>query len=82
MGKIDLTEDTIIVIGKSISLSQYRDYFQQATGKVLPGCGLMPWLNRQTGKTLKQATALYCRDRKCTETYKGYICRRAWEFQL
>lgn len=62
MSKKELTEDTIVVVGKSIPLSQYRDYFQKATGKVLPGCELMPWLNLQTGKTLKEATVLYGRE--------------------
>lgn len=69
MSKKELTEDTIVVIGKSVPLSQYRDYFQKATGKVMPGGELMPWLNLQTGKTLKEATVLYCQEaeRKCME---------------
>ena len=59
MNKQALGEDTIVQIGKSISMSRYRDYFTQATGKELPGPEFYAWLHTQTGKTLGQAVAAY-----------------------
>ncbi len=60
MNKTKLTNDTIIEIGKSITLSKYREYFQKATGKDLSGAEFQPWLNLQAGKTVKEAIPLYC----------------------
>ncbi|MCI8331928.1 MAG: hypothetical protein HFE78_03810 [Clostridiales bacterium] len=69
MNKIDLTEDTIIEIGKSISLSKYRAYFQEKTGDDLSGFAFQSWLNTQAGKTLKEALLAYgqARKPKCME---------------
>ena len=38
MGKRIVTNDTVITIGKSISLTQYIAFFEEATGMPLPGC--------------------------------------------
>lgn len=57
MSKAKLTEDTVIVIGKSIPLSRYRDFFEETTGKKIPGCELLPWLSLQSGKTLEKYSA-------------------------
>lgn len=59
MNKNKLTENTIVEIGKSISLSKYRAFFEAATGKELSGCEFQTWLNAQTGKTLKEAVEAY-----------------------
>ncbi|MCL1806496.1 MAG: hypothetical protein FWG31_02210 [Oscillospiraceae bacterium] len=60
MNKINLSEDTVIKVGKSIPLAKFHAYFEEATGKTLPGCEFQPWLNMQSGKTLKEAIAVYC----------------------
>ena len=69
MSKNVLVEDTVIVVGKSIPLSKYRTYFEELTGKKIPGSELLPWLNLQSGKTLKEAAAAYgqAAERKCME---------------
>lgn len=69
MSKNPLTEDTLIVIGKSIPLAKYRFFLEEASGKKMPGCEFMPWLNLQSGKTLKEALLAYCQaaERKCME---------------
>ena len=55
-----LTEDTVIEVGGSISLGQYRDFFRKALGvKFNPKDDLYFWLNFQTGKTLKEALEVY-----------------------
>lgn len=59
MSRIVLTEDTIIEIGKSIPLSKFRDYFVKTTGKEIPSNEFTPWLNEQSGKTLKEAAGFY-----------------------
>lgn len=60
MSKIILTEDTIIEIGKSIPLSSFRDFLAKITGKELPNNEFQPWLNEQSGKTIKEAAEIYC----------------------
>ena len=37
MVKNTIAEDTIIEIGKSVPLKNYREYFERATGKIIPG---------------------------------------------
>ena len=59
MAKNIIAEDTVIEIGKSVPLYKYRGYFEQATGKVIPSEAFMPWLNTQTGKTVKDALDAY-----------------------
>lgn len=59
MNKTKLTEDTIIEIGKSIPLSKFRNFFEEATGKKLSGGEFQPWLNAQSGKTLKEAVEAF-----------------------
>lgn len=69
MNKSILTEDTVIEIGKSISLSKFRSFFMEATGKELSGSEFQSWLNTQTGKTIKEAITVYCKavERKSME---------------
>ncbi len=50
-----LSGDSVIEIGKSVSLSQYQAWFQAATGKTLSGWEFQPWLRTQSGKTLQEA---------------------------
>ena len=59
MNKKPLTGDSVIAIGKSISLSQYIAYFQQATGEDLPGAEFQLWLKEVVGKTLDDALEAY-----------------------
>jgi len=59
MGKSTLNENTVIEIGKSIPLSKFRTFFEEATGKKLSGWEFQPWLNMQAGKTLKEALESY-----------------------
>lgn len=59
MSKTKLTEDTIIEMGKSITLSKFRDFFEEATGKELSGAEFQSWLNTQAGKTLKEAVEAF-----------------------
>ena len=60
MSKNILNKDTIIEIGKSISLTKYIEYFEKETGKKLPGCEFQCWLKTQTGKTIKESIPAYC----------------------
>ncbi len=60
MKKTVFAEDTIISIGKSIPMAEYRAYFQEKTGQDLSGWVFQSWLNTQAGKTLKEAAAAYC----------------------
>ncbi len=59
MSKNELTEKTVISVGKSISLSKYMAYFETTTGIEMPGCEFQPWLNTQIGKTLQEAIPAY-----------------------
>ena len=59
MDKNILAEDTVIVIGRAIPLSKYREFFISVAGEVMPGVEFQPWLNTQAGKTLKEALAEY-----------------------
>jgi hypothetical protein len=59
MNKGKLSEDTIIEIGKSITLSKFREFFEKTTGKELSGAEFQPWLNTQAGKTLKEAVGAF-----------------------
>jgi hypothetical protein len=58
MAKHVITEDTIITIGKSISLSAYFAFIEEATGKKLfPD--IQAWLNFYEGRPLKEALATF-----------------------
>ena len=59
MGKSILSEDSVIEIGKGTPLSNYRDFFENATGEKMPGAEFQPWLNLQAGKTIKDALCEY-----------------------
>ncbi len=59
MAKNELTENTVISIGKSISLSKYAAYFEAVTGIQMPGCEFQPWLSTQVGRTLGEASPAY-----------------------
>lgn len=68
MSKTILSDDTIIEIGKSITLREFRDFFERATGKQeMQGGEFQPWLVTQAGKTLKEALADFgdAAERKC-----------------
>ena len=60
MSKNIPTEDSVIEIGKSISLKKFIEFFEKATGKELPGCEFQCWLETQIGKTIKEAIPAYC----------------------
>lgn len=60
MGKNILTEDTVIVISQSITLGEYRKYFEKTVGEDLSSSSdFFQWLDEQTGKTLKEAVETY-----------------------
>ena len=59
MDKNKLNEDTIIEIGKSITLSNFRAFFEEVTGRELSGAEFQPWLNTQVGKTLREAVVAF-----------------------
>jgi len=59
MGNEKLTENTVITIGKAISLTKYIAFFEDATGVEMPGCEFQPWLRTQEGKLLKDTLADY-----------------------
>jgi hypothetical protein len=54
-----LPEDTVIEIGKSIPLSAYRGFFDPASAGGKYSLDFQNWLNRQVGKTLKEALPEY-----------------------
>lgn len=60
MKSITLHENTVIEIGKSIPIREFRKFFEETTGKEISGWEFYSWLNTQTGKTLKEATEDYC----------------------
>jgi len=60
MSKSTITEDTVIEVGKSVSLTKYIEFFEKATGKELPSCEFQCWLKTQIGKTIKEAIPTYC----------------------
>ena len=59
MSKTALSDDTIITIGKGIALSRFIEYFEEATGKKMPGYEFQQWLNLHAGKTLKDTIPEY-----------------------
>ncbi len=59
MSEKTISGDSVIEIGKSVSLSQYQAWFQAATGKTLSGWEFQPWLRTQSGKTLQEAAGAY-----------------------
>lgn len=59
MSKPILSDDTIITIGKGIALSRFIEYFEEATGKKMPGNEFQQWLNTQAGKSVKAAIEEY-----------------------
>jgi len=61
MAKQIITENTIIIIGKSISLGAYMDFFRKASGKDVPP-DFQGWINSKAGKTIKEALATYADD--------------------
>lgn len=61
MIKNALTDDTVVVIGGEIPLSEYRNYFSSVLDKDFSPAdsGFMEWLNTQSGKTLEEALQTY-----------------------
>jgi len=58
MAKQIITEDTVITIGKSISLSAYFAFIEETTGsKLFPD--IQAWLNFYEGRPLKEALATF-----------------------
>jgi len=58
MSKKAITNDTIITIGKSISIGAYMKFFTEELGKeMFPD--FHEWLKDQAGKTIEEASALY-----------------------
>ena len=54
-----ISEDTVIEVGKSIPIKAFREFFEEATGKTMPGSEFNSWLNLQAGKPLKEAMKDY-----------------------
>jgi len=60
MRKTLLPDDTIIIVGGEIPLSQFRTYFENVFEKgFAPNGHFQEWLNTQTGKTVQRAAADY-----------------------
>jgi len=67
MGKAMLPADTIIQLGRAITVGQYRDFFENATGKTPTGYEFQAWLNTQAGKTLAQALVAFREPLSCKQ---------------
>jgi hypothetical protein len=59
MSKATLSEDTILTIGKGISLGKFAIYLAETTGVEMPGVEFQQWFITQVGITLKEATVAY-----------------------